>query len=243
MFMNDMKIWGGLFQGDFNQILSRFLWEGYQTSLGFSLSLLRNFIGDVDNVDYYDGRTLVNKNRPGSTEQWGLTLGSYINSKNIKVGDNMFMHEFGHTIQSQNYGPFFLPLIGIPSLVSATFSSENDHNHRWYEMDANWLGAKYFDAWESWDFEKYPMTKNNDVVIYRQSYSTSGNYRRAISDKETDKKSGMGSAFNKNQFLYLNFMSKNPLYLHEKQPVTEEEQERVKATEKMNKIKLTGIIR
>ena len=59
--------------------------------------------GNVDNVDYYGGATLVNKN-DNSGWRWGLTLGPYINSKNVIADPNkdaLFRHEYGHTLQSR----------------------------------------------------------------------------------------------------------------------------------------------
>ena len=45
------------------------------------------------------------------------------------------MHEYGHTLQSRNYGIFYLPYIGPRSLISAAFSS--DHREKWYEREAS----------------------------------------------------------------------------------------------------------
>lgn len=62
--------------------------------------------------------------------------------------DHLFVHEYGHYIQSQRFGLSFLPVIGIPSLLSAWKTSgwENmEHRQRWFEVDASYLGAKHFD--------------------------------------------------------------------------------------------------
>jgi len=72
--------------------------------LGNNISHVRNIFGGVDDVSYYGGATLVNKNDPSSKNRWGFTLGPYINSVNLKADpytDEIFRHEYGHTLQSQ----------------------------------------------------------------------------------------------------------------------------------------------
>ncbi len=63
------------------QLLSRWTWELPQTVLGKAASHSRNWLGQVDNVDYYGGATLVNDDDPSYGGAWGFTLGPYINSK------------------------------------------------------------------------------------------------------------------------------------------------------------------
>ncbi|MGL4629943.1 MAG: hypothetical protein ACRCVT_01960, partial [Leadbetterella sp.] len=117
----------GLFQTDPNRtrlgnaylLFSRFTLELPQTYLGNKYSHMRNAFGYVDNVEYYGGATLVNRvNDPLNKGGWGLTLGSYINSQNINdpdlQNDNLFMHEYGHTLQSRLTGPLYLFKVGIP---------------------------------------------------------------------------------------------------------------------------------
>lgn len=66
------------------QLLSRFTGEAPQTLVGNLYSHIRNVSGNVTDVSYYGGATLVNKNDPNDPyDLWGATLGSYINSKNV----------------------------------------------------------------------------------------------------------------------------------------------------------------
>lgn len=115
-----------------------------QAISGNSLAHIRNIAGQVDNVEYYGGATLVNRNRLGE-DSWGLTLGSYINSQNIEVGDNMFIHEYGHTLQSRVMGPLYITHIGIPSLLGSGLDKLGLHNHHdeWYEVQANVMSYRY----------------------------------------------------------------------------------------------------
>ena len=143
------------------QGVSRATWERIQQFGGNTLSHFRNMIGKVDKVTLFDGVVLVNNDKKG--KQNGLTLGNYINSTNMKLEDNMFMHEYGHTIQSKRLGPLYIS-IGIFSLVSAASSSESDHDKRWYEMWANRLGYNYFNKHgdvSEWKFDKYPLRRKS----------------------------------------------------------------------------------
>jgi hypothetical protein len=153
------------------QLLSRWTWELPQTVLGKSYSHIRNMTGNVDDVSYYGGATLVNKN-DNSGWRWGLTLGSYINSKNVVADpytDDLFRHEFGHTLQSRLVGPLYLTHVGILSLIGAGLDGLglNDHNREWYETQANRMSERYFRNQDPgaitalpWNDIKYPRNYN-----------------------------------------------------------------------------------
>jgi RHS repeat-associated protein len=164
------------------QFASRFLWEMPQTVLGNVVSHARNISVNVDNVSYYGGATLVNNDDPTDRERWGLTLGPYINSKNVVADpfvDDLFRHEYGHTLQSMLVGPLYLTNVAIPSLISATLDYELDwfnHNHdrSWFETQANRMAFRYFSNHEpnslvfnpttnrglAWDNAEYPRNYN-----------------------------------------------------------------------------------
>ena len=49
---------------------------------------------------------------------WGaISLSRYIFADDHYYQSNMIKHEYGHTIQSKLLMPFYLPLVGIPSLL------------------------------------------------------------------------------------------------------------------------------
>ncbi len=56
----------------------------------------------------------------------GILLGNYVNANlpgtfnGIIVNDPLFMHEFGHTFDSERFGPLYLPVVGISSALSAS---------------------------------------------------------------------------------------------------------------------------
>ena len=153
------------------QLISRWTWELPQTVLGKGYSHIRNMTGNVDDVSYYGGATLVNKN-DNSGWRWGLTLGPYINSKNVVADpytDDLFRHEFGHTLQSRLVGPLYLTHVGIPSFIGSGLENLglNDHNREWYETQANRMSERYFRNHDPgaltalpWDDNEYPRNYN-----------------------------------------------------------------------------------
>ena len=84
----------------------------------------------------------------------GISLGRYIILKREGYG-NGFRHEYGHSIQSACFGPFYLIAVGLPSLlgniIDRMFHTEKrgwtaEQSIRWYyslpwEMSADELGG------------------------------------------------------------------------------------------------------
>ena len=105
---------------------------------------MRNGFDQVD-VRYFYGALVVNKNKSHTTQYKGVTLGNVINGWKIDDdSDPMLYHEYGHTIQSRRYGPFYM----IPAIMSGTaqlFGSESYN----IEKQANRFAKSYFgeDLW------------------------------------------------------------------------------------------------
>jgi len=131
------------FLGQTWQGISRFSWELPQNTLGYNVSQIRNAFGKVDRVDYFGGATF--STRENQDGRRGVSLGNYINvsitgeiTGNFEdrvINDPLFMHEYGHTFDSQIFGPLYLPGIGIPSAAGA----------QWTEIRANRHAARYFE--------------------------------------------------------------------------------------------------
>mgnify|MGYP000462641707 CR=1 FL=1 len=169
---NANKIFLGKFQGSFKQILSRFTWESAQSNLGSAWLQWQNVLGNVDRVDYFDGATFA-------TNEYGdgpsVSLGSYIfinnsdrvegNFRDYVLSNPLYMHEYGHYIDSQHLGLSYLTEIGIPSARSASNSKGNHgtnlstHRTFWAETRANRLAAQYFSRYGvDWSrFGRYPL--------------------------------------------------------------------------------------
>ena len=172
---NSMKISGGLFVGNGLQIVSCLTWELPQTLLGLGWSHIRNITWRVDQVEYFDGATFVINEYAKKKD--GMTLGNFININDRNVmpidgngdfdptQDNLYMHEYGHYLQSQNYGWGYLFSVGVPSLFSAWKNRliENGlttHRVKWYELSANRKAYKYFTSKYGdidWEEDKYPF--------------------------------------------------------------------------------------
>ena len=73
--------------------------------------------------------------------------------------DGIYMHEYGHYLQSQLFGPLYLFSHGIPSFVDAMKSEPikgtaySTHDFYWTEIDANKRGL------ERWPEEENPTSK------------------------------------------------------------------------------------
>ena len=155
------------FGGRVWEFFFRFTWEVPQTSIGYYYTQGRNMIGRVDRVDYFDGATFAIRENAGGGD--GMSLGNYINMnitgeitgdfQDWVLANPMFMHEYGHTFDSRAWGPLYLPVVGLPSLISAANQRNIDgepgvttHDFRIYEMRANRKAAKYFERYGvDWD--------------------------------------------------------------------------------------------
>lgn len=158
---NAMKILLGNFYLDENKSffgevwegISRHTWEYPQQAAGYFWSSMRNCW--ADRVDYLGGGTFVtNEESNGS----GISFGSFLNINDTgKISgdfDNyvahhpLYMHEYGHYIDSQRFGPTYLPVVGSLSLISAMSNKKIGgnwaHNYYWTETRANNNASSYF---------------------------------------------------------------------------------------------------
>lgn len=107
------------------------VWQAPQNTIG---AVYYNWFGG-DRVYCKDFiRAKIVKKHMGS-----ITLGNYI----ILQKQAHLQHELGHTIQSKLFGPLYLLIVGLPSIISAGVKPI-DHKNTWYEKWATSLGKKYF---------------------------------------------------------------------------------------------------
>jgi hypothetical protein len=68
-----------------------------------------------------------------------ISLGLHVitNSKDTKTLD----HEYGHTVQSERWGPLYLPVIGVKSLLEVWFDNDGYYYDDWPENEADKLGG------------------------------------------------------------------------------------------------------
>ena len=147
----------GLFHTDPNkspegriwEFFSRITWQLPQTLVGDLFVSGANAFGQVDEVSRGYGMTAVDM---GLNKGSAITIGFYTSGpKGYKADwrDHLFVHEYGHYIQSQQHGPVYLLTVGIPSLQSAILQTRSlkspRHDDRWFEADASYKGMDYFD--------------------------------------------------------------------------------------------------
>jgi len=146
------------------EFVSRFTWQGLQTGLGYVASQGHNLFGGVKNVSYYGGATVIESYGSG----WGAAAFSnfIIGRRGITndPADKLFQHEYGHYIQSQKLGPYYLPTYGLTSLVSAGLDDKRKdgserHDYLLIEQNANTLAFKYFSKHVD-GFNKYDENGN-----------------------------------------------------------------------------------
>ena len=147
-----------MFSGKLSNLLRMWFWEFPQTFVGIVLVTYFIVRGLVNNIEISEGVLVVTaKGRWG-----GVSLGNYIiGSEQISptVGNHLFMHEYGHSIQSRNVGPLYLLIFGIPSLASVLFRGSN-HHESYVERYTNKLAYRYFKqkySLDQWDISNYPI--------------------------------------------------------------------------------------
>jgi RHS repeat-associated protein len=145
-FYLDENDWlGGITQG-----FLRHTWEMPQSLIGQGYTQVRNTAGNVSRVDYFGGATFATNEN--TDKRNGISIGNYVNI-NIRdeitgnfdervLSDPLFMHEYGHTIDSRAFGLSYLFSIGMPSIISA--GGSGDHSTYWTERRANKRAKKYF---------------------------------------------------------------------------------------------------
>lgn len=143
------------------QALVRFSWELPQTWLGYVLAQWRNIVGKVDRVDCLGGVTFVtNEHQPGHS-YIGMSVGCFANMwiPSAVKGDfedfvrhrsyRIYMHEYGHSIDSHRWGLFYLPVVGVTSLASQVLDLKgwfgHKHSHCFVERLADYHAGRYFD--------------------------------------------------------------------------------------------------
>ena len=90
------------------------------------------------------------------------------------------MHEYGHYLQSQDYGLGYLFSVGVPSLISAMNSEKineapfSTHRLSWMERSANRKAKEYFGENYGVDWNQYyhPYNKNTPYTTIEDYYPT-----------------------------------------------------------------------
>ena len=101
-------------------------------------------------------------------------------SSSISASDDnfLFQHEFGHYLQSQDHGLFWLFSYGTESGISALCNDLTGHDIFYTEQDANarsiWYFAKHYgDSYikDNWKFTKNPLIGYDQTKSYKDNLS------------------------------------------------------------------------
>jgi len=168
---NSAKIWAGLFAADTHkrgwgwQIFSRLTWQLPQTALGFLGAHGENILGEVQKVGYCEGATVLTAEyrKVFFSTTNAYTLGSYIiggNDLEANVTNSLFQHEYGHYLQSQASGWYYLTRFAIPSALNPTRNGGYTDISEGTEQDAQARSLLYFSkyvkgfTYDDWDWVK-----------------------------------------------------------------------------------------
>lgn len=185
--VNSWKIDMGMFKGDFGQVVNKWTWGVVNSLVGNLTSQLFNTCGQVDGVTDMDGMIALSGAIGGSS---ACTIGHYsLGPKGYKATwkDNLFVHEYGHYIQTQRMGMFMFPVVAIPSLFSAAHitSEVGEHQYRWFEQDASATAAHYFDRHYGSGVEGY-SEKSSDYFQLKVFLGFIRNFKNYINPRNKD---------------------------------------------------------
>ncbi|MDR2037509.1 MAG: FG-GAP-like repeat-containing protein [Bacteroidales bacterium] len=171
--------------GRFWEVISRFTWQAPQTAIGYTGAGVQNLFDGVKSVTNYGGATVIETYGKWK-EGGGVTFGSYIfGERGIQADpkNSLFQHEYGHYLQSQATGWYYLTNRGLQSL----FSQEKKHSHNRVEQDANIRAFKYFHKYEKelfdvydkksgayigkWDYNDNPILDYNWLIHYDSEHN------------------------------------------------------------------------
>ena len=144
------------------ELRSRFEEQQLQTRLGATFAWFYKNLGvggKLKGYSFKDGTAIV-----CTGGNWtAMTMGNFIMGGDglaPEVNNKTYQHEYGHYLQSQDLGPYYVMLIAIPSIMSKVIK-KGDHHFSDTEQDANIRAYNYFRQYYSdeieWDFESNPI--------------------------------------------------------------------------------------
>jgi len=143
-------------------VLGKLTWNLPNMIIGNIIGHAVNMMGIADDVSQLDGAVALSRITEGGS---AFTIGCYVfgpDNFSADWRDHLFVHEYGHYIQSQWFGPFYLPVIGATSLASAAGLGGDDHRSRWFEVNASHRGSLHFDKF----YGKYAEGYEKDSPDY-----------------------------------------------------------------------------
>lgn len=150
LFNRAVKLTASTVQGRTLQIVNKWTWNYGLTRYGHDIAQILNLTGLINNVTHMDGAVAISGIAKNDE---AFTFGHYIfGPKKFRADwrDHLFVHEYGHYVQAQRMGIFYVPVVAYPSVVNYGMGTvrifgPSNHRVRWYEVHASRLGAKHFD--------------------------------------------------------------------------------------------------
>jgi hypothetical protein len=156
------------FRGNGRQFLSRMTWELPQSLLSFFVGLFVVLFWKVQWMRNYEGVLLI-VGRFGRKYWGGISFGTMIladENADAEVNNKLFMHEFGHSLQSRASGPIYLFKYGLLSLQSATLRPDLHYLHP-VEQDANKRAFDFFsqkEGFATWAEQRFPRCSHENLL-------------------------------------------------------------------------------
>jgi hypothetical protein len=98
-------------------------WELPQTALGaanLGIELARR---GVARITRENGRIFVELRGSRAVSLGFFVFWSTVDAPIVRVNPDNKLHEYGHALQSRLLGPFYLPIVGIPSTMRVLYAS------------------------------------------------------------------------------------------------------------------------
>ena len=172
---NAWKIDIGKFRGSLWEIANKWTWSYIPNEAGALIAHSVNMAGMVDGVTHLGGLTALEGVTGGRFLSGHFTVGGYTFGGKGYTADwrnHDFVHEYGHYLQSLIFGPHYLSVIAIPSLISsAHILGQPNHLSRWFEADASYRGGVYFD-------KKYGRGRNDYNPNQKEDYFDIESYQK-----------------------------------------------------------------
>ena len=101
---------------------------------------VQHMMGNVLRIERRHDRYLVEIRGDGAISLGSLVFHTKRDNAFVPVGAENRDHEWGHSVQSRIFGPFYLVVVGVPSVMRVAYAIlyRGFTGHRWGE---------YYDGW------------------------------------------------------------------------------------------------
>lgn len=115
-------------------------WEAPQNALGAATLAGHALRGSARAVRLERERVMVELAGDGAVSLGLFVFHSRSDSPYVPVGAENVDHEWGHSVQSRRWGPLYLPVVGVPSVlrVGYAIAYRRVRGRRW---------PRYYDGW------------------------------------------------------------------------------------------------